>query len=76
MISRMRERLQISPHRYAQVTAVALAALALIVLTGAAVDGKYRNTHLMTIYEMSSSLLRGCFDSVTGWAGSPTSACR
>jgi cytochrome c oxidase assembly protein subunit 15 len=37
MISRMRERLQISPHRYAQVTAVALAALALIVLTGAAV---------------------------------------
>jgi cytochrome c oxidase assembly protein subunit 15 len=37
MIPRMRERLQISPHRYAQVTAVALAALALIVLTGAAV---------------------------------------
>ncbi|MGD9735792.1 MAG: heme A synthase [Solirubrobacterales bacterium] len=33
----MRDRLQISPRRYAQVTAVALAALALIVLTGAAV---------------------------------------
>src|SRR5882757_9303685 len=37
MISRMRERLQISPHRYAQVTAIALIGLALIVLTGAAV---------------------------------------
>lgn len=37
MISGMRDRIQISPHRYAQVTAVALAALALIVLTGAAV---------------------------------------
>jgi len=37
MISGMRDRLQISPQRYAQVTAVALAALALIVLTGAAV---------------------------------------
>jgi cytochrome c oxidase assembly protein subunit 15 len=37
MISGMRDRLQISPHRYAQVTAVALAALSLIVLTGAAV---------------------------------------
>jgi cytochrome c oxidase assembly protein subunit 15 len=37
MISGMRDRLQISPRRYAQVTAVALAALALIVLTGAAV---------------------------------------
>jgi cytochrome c oxidase assembly protein subunit 15 len=33
----MRDRLQISPRRYAQVTAIALAALALIVLTGAAV---------------------------------------
>jgi heme a synthase len=33
----MRDRLQISPERYAQVTAVALAALALIVLTGAGV---------------------------------------
>ncbi len=33
----MRDRFQISPRRYAQVTAVALAALALIVLTGAAV---------------------------------------
>ena len=33
----LRDRLQISPRRYAQVTAVALAALALIVLTGAAV---------------------------------------
>src|SRR5262245_11331889 len=33
----MRDRFQISPSRYAQVTAVALAALALIVLTGAAV---------------------------------------
>jgi heme a synthase len=37
MISGMRDRLEISPHRYAQVTAVALAALALIVLTGAGV---------------------------------------
>jgi heme a synthase len=37
MIAGMRDRLQISPRRYAQVTAVALAALALIVLTGAAV---------------------------------------
>ena len=34
---RLRDRFQISPRRYAQVTAVALAALALIVLTGAAV---------------------------------------
>jgi heme a synthase len=34
---RLRNRLEISPHRYAQVTAVALASLALIVLTGAAV---------------------------------------
>src|SRR3954451_9805536 len=33
----MRDRLQISPRRYAEVTAIALAALALIVLTGAAV---------------------------------------
>jgi len=33
----MRDRFQISPRRYAQVTAIALAALALIVLTGAAV---------------------------------------
>jgi len=33
----MRDRFQISPRRFAQVTAVALAALALIVLTGAAV---------------------------------------
>src|SRR6201991_5107953 len=33
----MRERFQISPHRYAQVSAVALGALALIVLTGAGV---------------------------------------
>ena len=37
MMDWMRDRLQISPRRYAQVTAVALAALALIVLTGAAV---------------------------------------
>jgi cytochrome c oxidase assembly protein subunit 15 len=37
MIGGMRDRFQISPHRYAQVTAVALGALALIVLTGAAV---------------------------------------
>jgi cytochrome c oxidase assembly protein subunit 15 len=34
---RIRDRIQISPRRYAQVTAVALGALALIVLTGAAV---------------------------------------
>jgi len=34
---RLRNRLEISPARYAQVTAVALASLALIVLTGAAV---------------------------------------
>ncbi|HYH52904.1 MAG TPA: COX15/CtaA family protein [Solirubrobacterales bacterium] len=33
----MKSRLEISPERYAQVTAIALAALALIVLTGAAV---------------------------------------
>jgi heme a synthase len=37
MRQRLRDRLEISPPRYAQVTAVALAALALIVLTGAAV---------------------------------------
>lgn len=37
MRERLRNRLQISPARYAQVTAVALASLALIVLTGAAV---------------------------------------
>jgi cytochrome c oxidase assembly protein subunit 15 len=37
MRSRLAERLDISPRRYAQVTLVALAALALIVLTGAAV---------------------------------------
>ena len=37
MRQRLRDRLEISPRRYAQVTAVALAALALIVLTGAAV---------------------------------------
>jgi cytochrome c oxidase assembly protein subunit 15 len=37
MRQRLRDRLEISPERYAQVTAVALAALALIVLTGAAV---------------------------------------
>jgi heme a synthase len=37
MRQRLRERLEISPRRYAQVTAVALAALALIVLTGAGV---------------------------------------
>ena len=37
MISGMRDRFQISRHRYAQVTAVALAALSLIVLTGAGV---------------------------------------
>ncbi len=37
MRQRLRDRLEISPQRYAQVTAIALAALALIVLTGAAV---------------------------------------
>jgi cytochrome c oxidase assembly protein subunit 15 len=37
MRERLKSRLEISPSRYAQVTAVALAALALIVLTGAAV---------------------------------------
>src|SRR6187431_3283759 len=37
MRDRLRSRLEISPGRYAQVTLVALAALALIVLTGAAV---------------------------------------
>lgn len=37
MRERLKSRLEISPARYAQVTAVALAALALIVLTGAAV---------------------------------------
>jgi heme a synthase len=37
MRERLRNRLEISPQRYAQVTAVALAALALIVLTGAGV---------------------------------------
>jgi cytochrome c oxidase assembly protein subunit 15 len=37
MRQRLRDRLEISPRRYAQVTAVALAALALIVLTGAGV---------------------------------------
>jgi cytochrome c oxidase assembly protein subunit 15 len=37
MRERLQSRLEISPERYAQVTAVALAALALIVLTGAAV---------------------------------------
>ena len=37
MRNRLKSRLEISPHRYAQVTLVALAALALIVLTGAAV---------------------------------------
>jgi heme a synthase len=37
MRERLTNRLEISPHRYAQVTLVALAALALIVLTGAAV---------------------------------------
>ena len=37
MRDRFRNRLEISPARYAQVTAVALASLALIVLTGAAV---------------------------------------
>jgi cytochrome c oxidase assembly protein subunit 15 len=37
MGQRLKDRLEISPRRYAQVTAVALAALSLIVLTGAAV---------------------------------------
>jgi cytochrome c oxidase assembly protein subunit 15 len=37
MRDRLKSRLEISPPRYAQVTAVALAALSLIVLTGAAV---------------------------------------
>jgi cytochrome c oxidase assembly protein subunit 15 len=37
MRRRLRDRLEISPRRYAQVTAVALGALALIVLTGAGV---------------------------------------
>ncbi len=37
MFARLRNRYEISPHRYAQVTAVALVGLALIVLTGAAV---------------------------------------
>jgi heme a synthase len=37
MAIRLKERLEISPARYAQVTLVALAALSLIVLTGAAV---------------------------------------
>jgi heme a synthase len=37
MGQRLKDRLEISPQRYAQVTAVALAALSLIVLTGAAV---------------------------------------
>jgi heme a synthase len=37
MRERLQNRLEISPRRYAQVTAVALAALALIVLTGSAV---------------------------------------
>jgi cytochrome c oxidase assembly protein subunit 15 len=37
MRERLQNRFEISPRRYAQVTAVALAALALIVLTGAAV---------------------------------------
>jgi heme a synthase len=37
MRDRLKSRLEISPHRYAQVTLVALAALSLIVLTGAAV---------------------------------------
>ena len=37
MRERLRNRLEISPERYAQVTAVALASLALIVLTGSAV---------------------------------------
>ncbi len=37
MRERLRSRLEISPHRYAQVTLVALAGLSLIVLTGAGV---------------------------------------
>ncbi len=37
MFARLRNRYEISPHRYAQVTTVALVGLALIVLTGAAV---------------------------------------
>jgi cytochrome c oxidase assembly protein subunit 15 len=37
MRASLKSRLEISPHRYAQVTLVALAALSLIVLTGAAV---------------------------------------
>jgi cytochrome c oxidase assembly protein subunit 15 len=37
MFARLRNRFEISPHRYAQVTTVALIGLALIVLTGAAV---------------------------------------
>jgi heme a synthase len=37
MRARLKSRLEISPHRYAQVTLVALAALSLIVLTGAGV---------------------------------------
>jgi cytochrome c oxidase assembly protein subunit 15 len=37
MVTRLKDRLEISPRRYAQVTSVALAALALIVLTGAGV---------------------------------------
>jgi cytochrome c oxidase assembly protein subunit 15 len=37
MLARIRSRFEISPRRYAQVTAVALAALSLIVLTGAGV---------------------------------------
>lgn len=37
MRERLQNRFEISPHRYAQVTAIALAALALIVLTGSAV---------------------------------------
>jgi cytochrome c oxidase assembly protein subunit 15 len=37
MLDRLRDRLEISPQRYAQVSAIALAGLALIVLTGAGV---------------------------------------
>jgi cytochrome c oxidase assembly protein subunit 15 len=37
MFATLRNRFEISPHRYAQVTAIALVGLALIVLTGAAV---------------------------------------
>ena len=37
MFARLRNRFEISPHRYAQVTTVALVGLGLIVLTGAAV---------------------------------------